>query len=134
SRRKRVGSLRRVDRHDDRPAVTSAQIAGDTTDRVEQSTSLERRGAQLEDRPAGIVERGAGQLQRTLDRLAGAGRFATLGERLRGFEVERDGGEGLRERVVQVARDPVALLYRRQRGAAIGEPRALDRQADQRAD
>ncbi len=46
------------------------------------------------------------------------------------FEVQRDRGEPLRERVVDLAGDPGALLGAGQPGALVGQPRALDRDPD----
>jgi hypothetical protein len=89
---------------------------------------LERRRSDAGNRAPGFFEPLASGIERHRQRRAGV--VTRLEPREAGLEVQADGGEILRERVVDIARDPRTFVVTRSLDRLLGESRPFDRDAD----
>ena len=111
----------------DRAAVRAAQDVDVLGERDREALGLERGRAQVDDDRAQLLHRLARELARELELRAG-GCDVALEQRAAGLGGEHDAEELLRDRVVQLAREPVALLDDAQLAAALVQARVLDRE------
>ena len=118
---------RRGDAQLDRLAGDAPQHVDVLAQRLGEPLGLERRRAQLEHHRAQLVHRAARQLLHAPDLLAG-GRIAAGEQLARRLGREHDAEQLLGDGVVQLAREPVALLHDAQLAAALVQPGVLDRE------
>ena len=90
-------------------------------------SDAERRRAQVDDHRAQLLHRLARELADELQ-LRGRLRGVALEQRVAGFRREHDAEELLRDRVVQLAREPVSLLDDAQLARALVQARVLQRE------
>ena len=109
-------------------AGVRGEAARQRAERLVERLALERRAAQAADRAARLLEPFAGGAERAIER--SARRIARIEAGEPGLDVEGDGGELLRQRVVDVARDARALVRSRMLDRPIGQARPFDRDAD----
>jgi hypothetical protein len=107
------------------------QLVSERRERHGQRSTLQRRPTQLAERAASFLEIGTRDAQRSLQFRARRAR-RDVGQR--GFDVEADRCQTLRQRVVQIAAEAGTLFDARQTDALVSEPCALDRDADLRGD
>ena len=95
--------------------------------RVASPSASSDAGPQLEDQRAQLLHRLARELAAARSSSRRAPRRVALEQRRRRLGRERDAEQPLRDRVVQLAREPVALLDDAQLAAALVQARVLDR-------
>ena len=111
----------------DRAAVRAAQDVDVLGERDREPLGFERGRAQVDDDRAQLLHRLAGEVARELD-LRARRRDVAIEQRAAGLGGEHDAEELLRDRVVQLAGEPVALLDDAQLAAALVQPGVLDRE------
>ena len=113
----------------DAHAGVGRELARQRAERFGERPVLERRRAQAGDRSPRLVEALTRHVERPPQRRRRAGRRGSRCDSA-GFDVQRDGRESLRERVVDVAGDARALVGPRVLDRLLAQARPLDRHAD----
>ncbi len=109
-----------------RAGLDAAQHLDVLAQRRREPVALELGRAQLEDQVAQLLEQLQRELPQPVDLLAGA-LDVDVQQRARRLGREREGEELLRDRVVQLERQAVALVEDRELAAALVQPGVRDR-------